>query len=89
MPLKVGTEIIIDDDKGLNRIASLDDTTTTTINAAIDPDTFIDALTSDVINPLVTQTRVNALVVAQDNVLIIRDAGGTIVKKIYGGEEIN
>jgi hypothetical protein len=87
MPLKVGTEIIIDDDKGLNRIASLDDTTTTTINDAIDPDTFIDALTSNDINPLVTQARVNELVVAQDNVLIIRDAGGSIVKKIYGGEE--
>jgi len=88
MPLKVGTQIVIDDDKSLNAIASLDDTTTTTINDAIDPDTITDALTSAIINPLVTQARVNQLVVAQNNVLIIKDAGGTVVKKIYGGEEV-
>ena len=88
MPLKVGTQIVIDDDKCLNAIASLDDTTTTTNNDAIDPDTITDALTSAIINPLVTQARVNQLVVAQNNVLIIKDAGGTVVKKIYGGEEV-
>jgi len=87
MPLKVGTQVIIDDDKGLNAIASVDDVTKTTINAAIDTSTITDEIDSNLINPLITQARVNELIVAQDNVLIIRDSSGTVVKKIYGGEE--
>lgn len=79
MPLKVGTQVVIDDDRGLNAIASVDDTTKTTINNAIDTSTITD---------VVTQAKVNELVVAQNNVLIIKDSSGTVVKKIYGGEEV-
>lgn len=88
MPLRVGTQVVIDDDRGLNAIASVDDTTKTTINNAIDTSTITDEIDSDLINPLVTQARVNQLVVAQNNVLIIKDSSGTVVKKIYGGEEV-
>lgn len=35
MPFKVGTDVVITDNKHLNGIADTDDTTKTTINAAI------------------------------------------------------